>query len=308
MALTGATGFIGRLLLARLVRNGAAALVIGRTPSPPRTLEPWSGHVRWRHADLLDERQLREVLEQDRPSVLFHLAAIPGSSQDLSDCVRVNTAGTAVLLQAAIQADVRRVVVVGTAQEYGRAKPPLTEDLPVQPETIYGVTKAAATAIAQLLHAERGAPIVIVRPFNVYGPGQRSPMFVAEAVEAALQGAPFRMSRGDQLRDFVFVEDVVEGMFAAGHVPGIEGRVINLASGQPTAIRAVAERIWELTATPAPLLLGARSVSDAEERDSWASVSVAWELLRWRATTTLEQGLRATIDAARVALSASGRD
>lgn len=295
VALTGATGFIGGHLLRRLLEKGAHVSAIGRPPAVP-SIGSESPRIDWRQSDLLDEDRIATILEETRPSVLFHLAGTTGGN-GLAESARVNVAGAAAVLQAALRAGVGRIVLMGTAQEYGPLPPPLREDMRVEPETIYGVTKAAATLLAGILHRERAAPIVVVRPFNVYGPGQAPPMLVAAAISAALRGDPFHMSTGEQRRDFVFVEDVIDGVIAAGTARGIEGRIINLASGQAVSVRSVVETIWRLSGAEARLLIGSKAVGKHDRSDSWASVEAARETLGWSAKTALEEGLRATIEA-----------
>ncbi len=299
VVVTGSTGFIGQHLLSHLLADRATRVeAIGRDADAPAAIVSLGGRVRWWQSEVDDCERLTAILNQNRPGVLFHLAAAVGG-RDVTTSARVNVAGTAAVLEAALRAGVGRVVLAGTAQEYGPLPSPLSEDVRVEPSTVYGVTKAAATHLARVLQRERGAPVVILRPFNVYGPGQLPPMFIADAVRAALCGEAFRMSSGEQRRDFVFVKDVVRGFLAAGKAPRIDGCTINLASGQGTPVGSVAETIWRLTGTSAPLLIGAVEAGEQDRTDSWASVDEARRLLNWEATTPLEAGLLATIDSVR---------
>src|SRR5262249_58147072 len=132
---------------------------------------------------------------------------------------------------------VRRIVIAGSAEEYGSQAGPLNERLSLKPSTGYGISKALATKHALALNAREGCPVVVVRPFSVYGPGQPREMFVAQAVEAAVRGVPFKMSIGEQKRDLVFVADVARGLIRAAMTPRIEGKVINRATGLPYRLR-----------------------------------------------------------------------
>jgi dTDP-glucose 4,6-dehydratase len=120
-------------------------------------------------------------------------------------------------------------------------------------------------------------------------------MFVAEAIESAVRNITFQMSRGEQRRDLIFVSDIVSGIIAAASVKGIEGQVINLGTGRAHQLRDVAEAIWKITKTEAPLAIGARPAPQEELHDTWADITIARRLLDWEPQVDLESGLQKTI-------------
>ncbi len=277
VAVTGATGFIGSHLVRALLSVGCSPVLLTRS-----------------RLDLTDTDSVREVLMKEKPVTLFHLAGTRSRSE--SDCDEINFHATARLMEAALRAGVRRVVITGSAEEYGNQQGPLSESLPPQPASPYGISKARATSHALRMHAEEGLPVVVVRPFSVYGPGQPSSMFVAEAIHSAVRNEPFKMSRGEQKRDLIFVEDVTRGLIAAACARGTEGKVINLGTGSAHRLRDVAERIWEMAGARSPLLVGARAAGPEELSDTWADTTLARRLLDWEARVSLESGLRQTIE------------
>ena len=285
VAVTGATGFIGSHLVRQLASKERRLTLISRA-----------------QADLTDGNSIREILRKEKPVTLFHLAGTRGRADARGAreaCDELNFRATAALLEAAMLAGVRRIVIAGSAEEYGNQPGPLSESLPSKATTAYGISKARATARALEMHAREGLPVTIVRPFSVYGPGQPRDMFVAEAVDQAVQHADLRMSHGEQKRDLIFVEDVVRGLVAAATAEGVEGKIINLGTAQAHRLRDVAERIWEMTGARGRLLVGARATAPDELYDTWADVTLARRLLGWEARTQLESGLRRTIDFAR---------
>jgi UDP-glucose 4-epimerase len=293
VAVTGATGFIGGHLIHALVAAGCRPLLVTRSRK-----ELFGEQARYAQLDLTDGESVGQWIEKEKPATLFHLAGTKGRDKTTA-CAEVNYHATARLLEEATRAGVKRVVIVGSAEEYGNQSGPLNENLPLQAATSYGASKAMATNHALMLHERDRFPVVVARPFSVYGPGQPSFMFIAEAIDAALGGLPFRMSGGEQKRDLVFVEDVVRGLLSAASAPGIEGNVINLGSGRAHRLRDVAELIWQLIETRAPLLIGARPAANEELYDTWADTTVARRLLDWEAVVGLEEGLRRTIEFAR---------
>ena len=301
IAVTGATGFIASHLVPQLVAAGCQPILLSRSWNENVHFAALREHVRWVEMDFSKRDSFQQMLEKEKPATLFHLAGVRGRSDgdEAVRCDEINFHATVSLLEAAMLAGVRRIVIIGSSEEYGNQSGPLHEGLSLRPATRYGVSKAKATSRALEMHSRDGCPVVVLRPFSVYGPAQPSDMFVAEAVDCAVQTLPFKMSRGEQKRDLVFVADVVRALINAAEAPGIEGRVINLGTGKAHRLRDVAERIWKLSETQAPLLIGARHAAPEKLYDTWADITLARRLLGWEPMIDLDTGLRQTIGWAR---------
>src|SRR5262245_6591373 len=299
VAVTGATGFIGGHLVRLLASAGCRPTLLGRSEKYGGLLAGLERQVLWTSCDLLDGESVQAAIRKEKPNTLFHLAGTRRGCE-AADCASLNFYGTAQLLEESRKIGVRRIVIAGSAEEYGKQTGPLNERLSLKPSTLYGISKALATKHALALNARDGCPVVVVRPFSVYGPGQPGEMFVAQAIKAAVREVPFKMSTGEQKRDLVFVADVVRGLIRAAMTPRIEGKVINLATGRPNRLRDVAGRIWQISGTSAPLVIGALKPGPDELCDTWADVVDAAKLLDWRAEVKLDEGLRQTIGFARV--------
>jgi nucleoside-diphosphate-sugar epimerase len=135
-----------------------------------------------------------------------------------------------------------------------------------------------------------------VRLFQVYGPGQPERSLIPAAIRAALSGENFAMTPGDQERDFPYVQDVVEGMVATAEAAGIEGRSLDLGTGTGRAVRHVVARIWQLTDAKGQVQAGALSYRQGEAMHLVADADRTAQLTGWRATTPLDEGLRATLE------------
>ena len=245
---TGGAGFIGSHLVRRLVLNGHKSITVLDNMSRGQAAnlaDVWDAvgflrvDIRCRHA--VD----RLVKNTD---LIFHLAAqanVIGAVEDVDYSSSTNIAGTAVVLQAARAAGVRRVVFTSSREVYGEpADLPVPETAPLCPKNAYGMSKVAGEMCCRMYTGD-GLETVIVRLANVYGSGDHGrviPLFV----ENALKGRPLTLYGGNQILDFVPVDHVVDALLKAGFEQHIASPV-NIGSGRGTSIGELAERILELT-------------------------------------------------------------
>jgi nucleoside-diphosphate-sugar epimerase len=142
-----------------------------------------------------------------------------------------------------------------------------------------------------------GLPVVTVRLFQVYGPGQPDRTLVPAAMRAALAGVDLPMTPGEQERDFIYVDDVLDGLLVAADAPGIEGQSLDLGTGQVHTLRRVVEHIWSMARAQGEILPGALRYRPSEVMHLVADADRTARLTGWRATTSLESGLRKTLQA-----------
>jgi len=296
---TGAGGFIGSHLTRRLVAEGARVSAFVHTEEDRRSLADVLEQVSLYSVDIGQADAVRDAVAHVRPRVIFHLAAV-GTGEPaitLQTALRVNIEGTRNLIETASRKGVQRFVHTGTAYEYGEvARYDLANGEKLDPLAIYAASKLASHALAQEYARTRGLPVVLLRLFAVYGPGQSIKSLIPSAVRAALEERDFPMTAGEQLRDFVFVRDVVEGYARAATSKGIEGRTIDLGTGNALAVRDAVMRTFRLTGSHARPLVGALPYRPGEMMDQVADPRPARELIGWQATTALEDGLRQTIE------------
>ena len=306
---TGGTGFIGKNLLIKLIENGFRPNVFCRN-AERLLLEPEAqAKVSVREFDLLDfERLEKEVLEI-RPQIVVHLAGAtrfdPASADQSFD---INFTATVRLLDALAQTDVRRVVLIGTADEYGNLPTPFREEMPANPLSQYAVSRNKANSHALQLFETAGLPIVILRLFTVYGYSQPKNMFLGQLIESCLRGERFEMTDGLQKRDYIHISDAVEAIYQSMRFPGIEGRVINIGGGNSIRLRDVAEKVWEICGAEKSLLqIGKRYKPINESFDTEADIGLAKKLLEWEPKIDFETGLREMIFQTKRELSATKR-
>lgn len=297
---TGASGFIGSHLARRLLNDGAEVHVVTSGVSrvfPTRLLDVRDS-VTLHEANLMDATALRAVLGRARPSHVFHLGAYThvGKSWDrVDECVQTNVQGTVNLLRTAVEAGCERVIFTGTSEIYGPIDSPFAEDAQVQPASPYAVSKYAAESYCRMFYESRGWPIVMLRPFNAYGPGQSPDRVIPEIIVRALRRKSLLMTEGRQTREFNFVEDLVDGFVRSAVTPGIEGQLFNLGCGEDIAMRDLATLILDLMGNPIAAQFGALPERPGEIMRMASDSTKARTALNWEPRVTLRAGLERTI-------------
>jgi GDP-4-dehydro-6-deoxy-D-mannose reductase len=242
---TGASGFVGRHLVAHLTESGDEVIGIDRATDG---------------VDITDATAVAEVIDRIRPSVIYHLAGwadVGGSWRAPVEAFRANAEGTLNVLGAATEAGVERVLSVSSADVYGIVAPdelPLTEDSPLRPASPYAASKVAADFLGLQAWLGRQLPVLRVRAFNHLGPGQTD-KFVAPALASRIARA--ERDGGDVLevgdlsarRDFTDVRDVVRAYrLLIEH--GEPGEVYNVCSGVDLAVQDLADELLALATVP----------------------------------------------------------
>lgn len=288
VAVTGAAGFIGGHLLERLRRDGHESRTLD--------LKPLGGddHRGGDHriGDIRDPGALATLI---RPGVdvVVHLAALAGVRPSLArpgDYLSCNAEGTLRVLLAAAEAGVRRVVLASSSSVYGSRSAPAREDDPLAPLSPYAASKVAAEALAASWALRGVLEVAVVRPFTVYGPGQRRDMAISRFLSLAAAGEPIPM--WDFVRDFTYVEDVVAGISSAMTVALPEPfRAYNLGSGRPVSARDLVTALELVTGKA--IRVRRIEQGSGEPARTEADPGRAIGELGFRVTTAFVDGLRA---------------
>lgn len=303
---TGAGGFIGSHLVESLVRAGRPVRAMVHYNSAGSR-----GNLDDLPADLLDEVEIVAGDIADPSCVtaavrgcrhVYHLAAligIPYSYHAPRSYVRTNVEGTLNVLEACRAEGVERIVHTSTSEVYGSPESvPIRESLRPAPQSPYAATKSAGDLLAMSYHASFQLPVVVVRPFNTYGPRQSARAVIPTVVSQALAGTPLTLGRVDTVRDFLFVEDTVRGFIAAATAAAVEGEVIQLGTGVGTTIRDLVSLVATLLERP----LGPTATDPARIRPAASEVDrlicdagVAHRRLGWSPGVDLASGISRTI-------------
>lgn len=307
--MTGGAGFLGSHLVLGLLDNGYDVTVVDDfSAGHDSNLAGVASAIRIVRADVRDRSALGPALAD--VSVVFHQAAcasVPRSVDNPQFVHDVNATGTLAMLTAARDASVSLFVYASSTAVYGDATPspesPVSEDMAARPLSPYGASKLAGESYCAAFHATYGLPTIALRYFNAFGPGQDPTSAYAAViprfVRALLDGrTPVIFGDGNQTRDFVYVDDVVNANLLAaraGHEAG--GRAFNVATGVSRSINEVAANLLDIVGV-AGELEHAEPVS-GEIRHSVGDVRAARGALGFTASTPFREGLERTVEAIR---------
>lgn len=306
VAVTGADGFIGSHLVELLVARGHRV----------RALAQYNSVGSWGWLDALDADVLAQVEVQlgdvrdpgsvgalvDGADAVCHLAAliaIPYSYRAPRSYVDTNVTGTLNVLEAVKEHRTPRLVHTSTSETYGTALTvPIAETHPLQTQSPYAASKAAADKLAESYHATFGLPVVTLRPFNTFGPRQSARAFIPTVISQIAAGREeVRVGALTPTRDFTFVRDTAAAFHAALTAPGIEGRLFNAGVGGEISMGDLARTIAEVMDRP-----GVRFVSETERLRPDASEvmrlvcdsALLREATGWKPEHSLRDGLAET--------------
>jgi UDP-glucose 4-epimerase len=287
LLVTGASGFIGARLCRRAIEAGAIVHAVSREPQSD------SGEVRWERADLTDAAAARTLVRRVQPDHVLHLASEVSGGRDLHlvlPMLRANLLAAVNVMVACAEAGCARVVLAGSMEEPDMGDPEAVAQSP------YAVAKWGALAYARHFRALHGLPVVHLRVFMVYGPGQLDlRKLVPYVAVSLLRGAAPRLTSGARAVDWVYVDDVVDAFLRAAASDGAEGRSLDIGSGELVSTRALVVRLRELVGGDVEPAFGA--IADRPlERVRAADPAAAAEALGWHPRTPLEEGLARTVD------------
>ena len=282
---TGASGFIGSHLCRRLSNLENEVVGISRKDQQENDTCSY-----WLKTDLKDSKAVERGIKSVNPDIIFHLASHVVGARDLERVIPTfedNLASTVNILTYATQLGCGKIVLIGSMEE------PEPSEQVVVPSSPYAAAKFAASAYGRMFHALYDAPVTIARLFMVYGPGQRDlKKLIPYVILSLLKNEVPQLSSGHRLVDWIYVDDVVDGLLATASTPNIEGKTINLGSGQATSIQDIVRRIFSLMATKVEPSFGGMTDRPMEQI---RLATIADAKIKWTPKTSLEAGLQQTV-------------
>lgn len=284
---TGASGFIGPHLCRAFDATAAEVHAVSR-----RAISISDKRFRWWQCDLSDMTAVRNLVDTIRPDLIFHLAAHNFGGRGLElvlPTLHSNIITTVNLLTAVTEIGCSRIIIAGTMEE------PISSNPDVIPSSPYAAGKWASSAYARMFNRLYQTPVVIARIFMTYGPGEPNVnKIVPYVINSLLCGEPPKVSSGMREVDWIYVDDVVNGLIATAEAPDIEGHTVDLGSGILVSIRRVIETLCDITGSDVQPLFG--SIPDRPmEQVLIANVETTCSKIGWKPEISLEQGLTNTV-------------
>jgi nucleoside-diphosphate-sugar epimerase len=287
IVLTGASGFVGRHVLQRLLARDLEVHAVARSPRPD------GESVTWHEVDLLDATKVARLMQDIRPYALLHLAWYAEHGKFWSARENLDSAAaTLELVRAFEQAGGRRVVLAGTCAEYDWSGDCCSAETPLRPSSLYGVAKGAVRELVSAYASSVGLSWAWGRIFFPYGPGEHPDRVIANAARRLGLGQEVPCSPGDQVRDFLYVHDVAEAF--AKLVESEATGVFDVGSGRGVRLKDVLLRLQELAGRD-----GLITFSETLRRDEPARIVAEDRRLEtevgWRPAYDLDRGLTETL-------------
>lgn len=295
---TGATGHIGSALVRRLAADGVRVTALVRKNSSTRSMLPSDPHISALEIDASEPRAFGELLASASAGVVFNLASAGVNPADRDPLAMLdgNVRFLASLMSALETRKPRRIIHTGSCSEYASAETGhrIDEGYPVRPSSLYGAAKLCASLYGAALAAERGLPFINLRLFGVFGIGEAPHRIVPYLIARLRQNQPVDLTPGQQIRDWLYIDDVVDALLAAAtcaHLSDIGA--FNVCSGHGISVGQLAEQVADAMRKPRDLLrFGARPYRSDEPMWMVGDNRRFIEATGWQPRVPLAEGIR----------------
>jgi nucleoside-diphosphate-sugar epimerase len=294
---TGATGFVGACLTRRLLAMGHEIHIFARQAANRWRIADIVPHLVLHDVDLRDAHAVEQTITSIRPDKIFHLATYGGFSfqKDADAIYAANFLGTVNLVHACEKVSFDCFVHTGSSSEYGIKTEPMKETDLLEPLGDYAVSKAASALFCRSEALQKGLPIITLRIFSPYGPWDDPRRLIPYVIASLLNGAVPALSNPASMRDYIFIDDVIDAYLSVMVADITAGEIYNVGSGRQTGIGEVVDIIISTLDNGIMPRWGAETPKRPEPAVWVADAGKMKTHFDWEATTSLEDGLRYTV-------------
>lgn len=293
--ITGGAGFIGRWVVARCLEQGYQVAVYDNlTAGSVDHLLAFSDRIDFYEADILDTATLQAVMDETRPEIVFHLAAlhfIPYCNAHPQETLRVNVEGTYNVLDAAARGGVRTAVVASSGAIYPSVEGLIPETLAPAPVDVYGLSKLLTEQVAEQFARTTEMACVAARLFNTYGPYETNPHLIPHIIASLQQGPAVELGNIHTKRDYIYVEDVARLLVALGERVTKGYEVVNVGTGREYSAQEIIETLSELMGQPIEIRIDPARVRPVDKLHQRADTTRLQQLTGMLPEVTLREGL-----------------
>ena len=291
--ITGSSGFIGTNLLISLQSQNIDIAVIERLHN--RKIKNITNYI----GDICDYSFVEKTILDFQPNKVFHLAGYKNRSlniEEVSSSLNINLMGTLNLYQAITKiTTVKSIVTLGTTDEYGIHSSSFNESLIEYPISPYGFSKLCGTKLAQFFNRSFNLPIVVLRPTIAYGPFQANDMFIPSLINTLIVNKEFKMTEGNQLRDFIYISDLVEALIQISEKQNCNGEIFNIGSGESLKLKGVATDIASYLNKEHLLKLGSIPYRQNEVMQYKTCTEKINNVIGWFPKVSFKKGIELTV-------------
>lgn len=294
---TGGTGFVGANLVRRLVKIGYRPTVLIRKESNPWRLMDITSKVDLLETDILNYERLKKDIEIVRPHYVYHLAvygAYQGTQKDLHKTLEVNIFGTVNLLNAGYNSGIECFINTGSSSEYGLKKENMKENDMLCPVNYYGVTKAATTLLTSAYSVQNKLPVATLRLFSPYGYYEDKNRFAPTVIMAGIKNKEIELSNQDFVRDFVFIDDVIDAYMYFLNGKKYYGEIFNIGSGKQTKLGDFVKIAEKVLGKKLKIKWSSHTSNQFEPKKWQADISKAKLKLNWEPKVSVRGGIQST--------------
>lgn len=296
--ITGASGFIGGRLVRRFQAEGAKVTAMARASDRLERLAGETG-CETIACDLCDRRATIDAVKALAPQIILHFASAPDGAETVEGAharLASNTVGALHLLEGCKNESETVFIYGDSCKVYGNGPVPHRGSNPTDPNSSYGISKAAAWALCRLYSRLYKIAVVSLRPSLIYGPGQ-GPNLISVVMDAALRGDPtVHLQGGEQTREPLFIDDAVAACVASARLGRqLNGRAITLGGGREISVHDLAQMVVEAVGAETRVICEQRDLRPTEVLRSVSDLDEARRLLGWRPRVSLREGLEQTV-------------
>ena len=296
--ITGASGFVGACLVRRLLKENYKIHIITRDSTNLWRLQDVLKNVEIHNVDLLDSEKISKLASDINVNQVFHLATYGGYhyQNKVENVINTNIVGTWNLFREFSKRGIEMFVNTSSSSEYGEKLGPMREDMTLNPNNMYGASKAACTILCSTHAKINKIPLITLRLFSPYGYYDAKTRLIPTVITSCLRGEEIKLSRKDSKRDFIFIDDVVEAYIKASKLVDSHGEIFNVGSGIQYTTEEIVNNILNIIGNDEKVSWQA-DLNRQYEPLMWVSDNKnAYEKLKWEPNVEITVGLKNTID------------
>ncbi len=289
LLITGGTGFIGYHLAKKaLIRGWNVTSVSSKKPKKKRFLRG----VKYIICDLSNKKKIKKIVKSNFDHVV-NLAGYVNHS-DRYKTFKSHYYGCKNLANELVNKNLKTFIQMGSSLEYGKKKSPHKENMQCKPKSIYAKAKFLSTQHLMSLFKNKNFPVVIFRLYQSYGSKQDNNRLIPITINSCLKNISFSCSNGNQKRDFLYIDDLIDALFCAMRLKQSKGQIFNIGSGKPVKVKFIIQKIQNLIGSGKPKY-GEIKLRSEESKISFADISKAKKIMNWYPKISISKGLELTI-------------